>query len=188
MPSHFFKIQYFIFLIPEAVSRFFGGDLGIIPLLTLAAAMLGESTNLVVLGGCTCGTVVVLVKLTTLLGRGLDKMLQFFLNSMVASCDTICLSIVFLEEELVPRRIFGTLEGCCSEDCDTRLFSDRLFIGVTVALAVVGLLDFSSNNGIALPLKIKLVAPVDLIMGATDDPGDNGLGLATITPVKVLDA
>ena len=117
-------------------------------------------------------------------------MLQFFLNSMVASCDTICLSIVFLEEELVPRSIFGTLEGCCccSEDCDTRLFSDRLFIGVTVALAVVGLLDFSSNNGIALPLKIKLVAPVDLIMGAADDPGDNGLGLATITPVKVLDA
>ena len=111
-------------------------------------------------------------------------MLQFFLNSMVASCDTICLSIVFLEEELVPRRIFGTLEGCC----DTRLFSDRLFIGVAVALAVVGLLDFSSNNGIALPLKIKLVAPVDLIMGAADDPGDNGLGLATITPVKVLDA
>ena len=118
-------------------------------------------------------------------------MLQFFLNSMVASCDTICLSIVFLEEELVPRRIFGTLEGCCSEDCDTRLFSDRLFIGVAEALAVVGvppLLDFSSNNGIALPLKIKLVAPVDLIMGAADDPGDNGLGLATITPVKVLDA
>ena len=166
------------------------GDLEIIPLLTLAAAILGESPNLVVLGGCTCGTVVLLVKLTTLLGRGLDKMLQFFLNSMVASCDTICLSIVFLEEELVPRRIFGTLEGCCccSEDCDTRLFSDRLFIGVAVALAVVGLLDFSSNNGIALPLKIKLVAPVDLIMGAADDPGDNGLGLATITPVKVLDA
>ena len=137
---------------------------------------------------------VLLVKVTTLLGRGLDKMLQFFLNSMVASCDTICLSIVFLEEELVPRSIFGTLEGCCcccSEDCDTRLFSDRLFIGVAVVLAAVGvppLLDFSSNNGIALPLKIKLVAPVDLIMGAADDPGDNGLGLATITPVKVLDA
>ena len=174
-----------------AVSRCFGGDLGIIPLLTLAAAILGESTNLVVLGGCTCGTVALLVKVTTLLGRGLDKMLQFFLNSMVASCDTICLSIVFLEEELVPRSIFGTLEGCCSEDCDTRLFSDRLFIGVAVVLAAVGvlpLLDFSSNNGIALPLKIKLVAPVDLIMGAADDPGDNGLGLATITPVKVLDA
>ena len=147
--------------------------------------MLTLAAILSLLFGGWAGTVVVVVEVT-LLGRGLDKMLQFFLNSMVASCDTICLSIVFLEGELVPRSIFGTLEG---EDCKTG-FSDGFGVDSDAVLAVgiLPILDFSSTSGIVLPLKIKLVAPVDLIMGAADDPGDNGLGLATITPAKVLDA
>ena len=137
------------------------------------------------LGDWAAGTVAV-EEVTLLETRGLDKMLQFFLNSMVASCDTICLSIVFLEGELVPRSIFGTLEG--DKDCETG-FSDGFGVVTAVlAIGILPLLDFSSTNGIVLPLKIKLVAPVDLIMGAADEPGDNGLGLATITPAKVVDA
>ena len=80
--------------------------------------------------------------------------------------------MVFFDGELVPLRIFGTLEG-------DNAGVEALDVGVVE----LSLLDFSNTRGIVLPLKIRFVDPVDdLIIGAADDPGDNGLGLATITP------
>ena len=80
--------------------------------------------------------------------------------------------MVFFDGELVPLRMFGTFEG-------DNAGVEALDVGVVE----FSHLDFSNTNGIVLPLKIRFVDPVDdLIIGAADDPGDNGLGLATITP------
>ena len=69
-------------------------------------------------------------------------------------------------------KVFGTLEG-----------DNAAVEALDVGVVELSHLDFSNTRGIVLPLKIRFVDPVDdLIIGAADDPGDNGLGLATITP------
>ena len=100
-------------------------------------------------------------------------LMRFFFSSMVASCDTTCLSMVFFEGEFVPRKIFGTLLafGEAAEAVEVGLVG---LVETSRSLDAACTDCFSKTKGIVLPLRMRLEA------------GEVAEGLATITPGIVV--